>query len=35
MSLGKRNTTMPDATRRRASTNRKMDVVMFGPAGCR
>ena len=25
----------PDATRRRASTNRKMDVVMFGPAGCR
>lgn len=28
MSMGKRNTTMPDATRRRASTNRKMDEIM-------
>ncbi|WP_065435902.1 IS21-like element helper ATPase IstB [Bifidobacterium longum] len=28
MSLGKRNTTMPDAARRRASTNRKTDGIM-------
>ena len=28
MSMGKRNTTMPDATRRRASTNRRMDGIM-------
>ena len=35
MSLGKRNTTMPDAARRRASTNRKTDGIMrLGPRAC-